>query len=72
MLCSPAMKSRMASPTYFQVNTTKTVPRARPGVPRKPCSGGVSPMARISPSTTPDSGWSSWYQTTPAITSATT
>ena len=41
-------------------------------MPRKPCSGGVSPTALISPSMTPDSGWSSWYQTTPAITSAST
>ena len=54
------------------MSTTKTVGRASDGVPRKPCSGGVSPTVVRCASTTPYCGCSSWNQMTPAITSATT
>ena len=62
----------MARPRYFQVKTTNTVHKVSDGVPRNPCSGGVMPTAVSRASTTPVRGCSSWNQTTPAITSATT
>ena len=63
----------MARPRYFQVSTTKTVHEREVGVPRQALlRGREMPTAPRIVSTTPYCGWSSWNQTTPAITSDST